>query len=308
MVEISASLVKELRERSGAGMMDCKKALTESAGDMEAAIDGLRKKGLAQAAKKAGRAAAEGLVAVHVSGYQAAIVEVNAETDFVSRNEKFQEFVRCVTKLASEKAGTIEELKDLPYPTAQHSVAKELTSCIAVIGENLDLRRMKHLKINEGVIASYIHNTLCDNMGRVGVLVALESQAAHAELEKLGKSIAMHIAAAHPQSLSIDDIDPKIVAREKDVLTDKARQSGKPAEIIEKMVEGSLRKFYEEAVLLEQVYLIDDSKRKIRSLVEDKSKELGSNITLVGFAHFKLGDGVVKQETDFASEVAQLSK
>jgi elongation factor Ts len=308
MTEISASAVKELRERTGAGMMDCKKALVENSGNMEEAIDWLRKKGLAQAAKKAGRAAAEGLVAVAVEGTLAAMVEVNAETDFVARNEQFQEYARTVVKLAAKGTDSIDNLKAAAYPGTGRTVGDELTNLIAVIGENMNLRRVKCLKVSEGVVASYIHNALIENMGRVGVLVALEGNADKAEMEKLGKSIAMHVAAAHPQSTSIETMDPETLEREKRIFKEKAEQSGKPAEIIEKMVEGSIRKFYEEAVLLEQIYLIDDSKRKVSAVIADKAKELGASIKLVDFAHFKLGEGVEKKESDFAAEVAELTK
>ncbi len=308
MAEISAASVKELRERTGAGMMDCKKALVETAGNTEEAIDWLRKKGLAQAAKKAGRAAAEGLVALHVDNTSAAVIEVNSETDFVARNEQFQNYTKTVAKIAAKGVDSIDSLKSMDYPGAGRTIIDELTNLIAVIGENMNLRRVKCLKVSEGIIASYIHNALTENMGRVGVLVALEGNADKSEMEKLGKSIAMHIAAAHPQSTSIEDMSAETVEREKKIFMEKAQQSNKPAEIIEKMVEGSLRKFFEESVLLEQVYLIDDTKRKVSAVVADKAKELGASIKLVDFAHFKLGEGVEKKEMDFAAEVAELTK
>jgi elongation factor Ts len=309
MTEISASAVKELRERTGAGMMDCKKALVESNGNMEEAIDWLRKKGLAKAAKKAGRSTAEGLVAISVAGNVGAIVEVNAETDFVARNEQFQEYVRTVAGLAVRGIESVDALKALDYPGVGRTVDEELANLIAVIGENMNLRRAQCLKVEEGVIASYIHNALAENMGRVGVLVALKSQAADkAALEKLGKSIAMHIAAAHPQAVSIESLDPEALARERRVLSEKAQQSGNRPEVIEKMVEGGIRKFYEEVVLLEQLYLLDDTKRKVAAVIADKEKELGSSIQVVNFVHYKLGEGVEKKNTDFAAEVAELAK
>jgi elongation factor Ts len=301
---ITASSVKELRERSGAGMMDCKKALSETNGDLEAAIDWLRKKGLAAAAKKSGRAAAEGLVGLKVSGAQGVAVEVNSETDFVARNENFQKFVDTVCTIALEKGSDLDSLKAAAYPGSGRSVEEELTHLISVIGENMNLRRVQQIAVNQGAIANYIHNATTDSLGRIGVLVALESAADQNELQSLGKQIAMHIAAANPQSCTVEDLDPEVIERERAIFKDQALASGKPAEFVDKMVEGRIRKFYEESVLIEQIFMIDDTKRKIKDVVADKAKELGTAITLTGFAQFRLGEGVQKKEEDFAAEVA----
>lgn len=309
MSVFTAKDVKELRERTGAGMMDCKKALDACAGKVEDAVDWLRKKGLAAAAKKAGRAAAEGLVGVKAKGTAGAVVEVNAETDFVARNEQFQTFVSTLATLAADHKGDLTSLKSALYPGSEKTVAQELTNLIAVIGENIELRRLQLLSVSKGAVAHYVHNALKPNLGRVGVLVGLESETADPEaLMTLGKQIAMHIAAAHPQALRVDDLDPEVVARERAVFEEQAQKSGRPAEFLGKMVEGRLRKFYEDAVLLEQVFLIDDTKRKVSQVVADKAKELGADIKLVGYVHFKLGDGLTKQEADFAAEVAELSQ
>lgn len=307
MSGITASAVKELRERTGAGMMDCKKALTEANGDMEAAVDWLRAKGLAAAAKKAGRTAAEGLVGLYVSGTEGAVVEVNAETDFVGRNEKFQAFVAKAAELSVSTQGDIEKLKTMPYPGVPHTVQEELTHLISVIGENMNLRRAKALKVTSGVVTKYIHNAIeaGRDLGRVGVLVALESTADASKLEPLGRQIAMHIAAAHPQANTVADLDPAVVDRERKIFEEQALASGKKPEFIEKMVEGRLRKFYEESVLQEQIFLIDDSKRKVSQVVSEAAKDLGVPIQLKGFAHFKLGDGIEVEEKDFAAEVAE---
>lgn len=307
MAEITAAKVKELREKTGAGMMDCKKALTENNGDFDAAVDWLRKKGLAAAAKKAGRVAAEGLVGVAASGLAGAIVEVNAETDFVARNEHFQGFVENLTKLATEKDYTIEELAAAPYPGEAPTVGEEITRLISTIGENMSLRRVKRLEVSKGKVATYIHNATKPGMGRIGVLVALESDADAAQLDVVGKQIAMHIAATNPQSLSVEELDPESVERERKILTDQAAESGRPAEIVEKMVEGRIRKHYEEVVLLEQTFVID-GKAKVKEFIEAQSKELGSPITLKAFVRFGLGEGIEKKDSDFAAEVqAQLA-
>lgn len=308
MTTFTAKDVKELRERTGAGMMDCKKALQACDGKVEDAVDWLRKKGLAAAAKKAGRTAAEGLVGICVKGTTGAVVEVNAETDFVARNEQFQAFVKELAQVAASDPKDVAALKEVSLPGSDKTVAEDLTNLIAVIGENMDFRRTASLSVTQGVVANYLHNSLGEGLGRVGVLVGLESDADSSELTTLGKQIAMHIAAAHPQSLSIDELDQDVVARERAVFEEQARQSGRPEEFLGKMVEGRLRKFYEESVLLEQVFLIDDTKRKVSQVVADKAKELGTDITLSGYVHFKLGDGIEKQESDFAAEVAELSK
>lgn len=308
MVEISPKLVKELREKTGAGMMDCKKALTETQGDLEAAIDWLRTKGLAAAAKKSGRIAAEGLIAAECQGPKGAVIEVNAETDFVGRNEHFQAFVRTVAKLADVTKGNIESLKKATYPGTSKTVEEELAHLVATIGENMTLRRAAFLEVSEGAVVPYIHNATAPGLGRLGVLVALESSAPKDRLEALGKQIAMHVAAAHPIALSIDAVDPAEVERERAIFREQALASGKPAEFVDKMVEGRLRKFYEEVVLEEQVFVID-GKTRIKEVIAAAGKEHGQPIKLVGFVRFALGEGIEKAESDFAAEVAaQLGK
>ena len=302
MMSVTAALVKELREKSGAGMMDCKKALNETNGDMDAAIDWLRTKGLAAAAKKSGRVASEGLVAISVSGTLGALVELNSETDFVSRNEDFQTFAKTLSSLALT-ASDIEALKAMDYPNTGRTVAEELTHKIATIGENMSLRRMEKVSVESGAIVPYIHNATADGLGRIGVLVGLSSSADSAVLSGLGKQIAMHIAATTPASISVDDLDPEMVARERDVLIEQAKASGKPQEIAEKMVEGRLRKYYEEVVLLEQTFVID-GETKVGNVIEAAAKDAGADIKLTHFAHFILGDGIEKEESDFAAEVA----
>lgn len=302
MMSVTAALVKELREKSGAGMMDCKKALNETNGDMDAAIDWLRTKGLAAAAKKSGRVASEGLVAISVSGTLGALVELNSETDFVSRNDDFQTFAKTLSSLAL-KASDIEALKAMDYPNTGRTVAEELTHKIATIGENMSLRRMEKVSVESGAIVPYIHNATADGLGRIGVLVGLSSSADSAVLSGVGKQIAMHIAATTPASISVDDLDPEMVARERDVLIEQAKASGKPQEIAEKMVEGRLRKYYEEVVLLEQTFVID-GETKVGNVIEAAAKDAGADIKLTHFAHFILGDGIEKEESDFAAEVA----
>ncbi|MCE9508562.1 MAG: translation elongation factor Ts [Alphaproteobacteria bacterium] len=305
MTEISASLVKELREKSGAGMMDCKKALTETKGDMDAAVDYLRKKGLASAAKKSGRAAAEGLIGVASLGNTAVAIELNAETDFVARNEFFQKYLAQISDVAlKNKIETVEALKaaNLNGKTAEAT----LTDLIANIGENMTLRRMQRLVVNQGVVATYVHNSLVPNCGKIGVLVALESAGAADKLLALGRQIAMHIAATRPESLDIASLSKDIIARERSVYADKAKQSGKPAEIVEKMVEGSLRKFYEQVVLLEQTFVID-GESKISAVLEKAAKDIGAPVKIAGFIRYELGEGVEKKADDFASEVAKMA-
>jgi elongation factor Ts len=306
MAEITASLVKDLREKTGAGMMDCKNALTAAEGDIEGAIDWLRKKGLAAAAKKSGRVASEGLVGVSAGGREASVVEVNAETDFVARNDGFQAYVRDVAKLALTSSADMESLKQMPYPSGR-SVAEELTHLIATIGENMSLRRAAKLAVNHGVVATYIHNALAPELGRIGVLVALESTGDQEKLNALGRQIAMHVAAAKPDVLRIEDVDQTALARERSILVDQAKASGKPEAIIEKMVDGRLRKYYEEVVLLEQVYVID-GETKVAKVVENAAKDVGAPVTLTGFVRFALGEGIEKPEgDDFAAEVAKMA-
>ena len=298
MAEITAALVKELREISGAGMMDCKKALSENAGSIEQAVDWLRKKGLAAAAKKAGRVAADGLVGVAAEGTQGALVEVNCETDFVARNEQFQAFVTAASKLAL-KAADLEALKATQMPGENLTVAEKLTQLVATIGENLQLRRMAKLGVSKGVIAAYTHNAIVPNLGKIGVLVALESGADNAKLATLGKQVAMHVAATNPQSLTIDAVDPAALERERAVLAEQAKASGKPAEIIGKMVEGRLRKYYEEVVLLEQVYVIDGESR-VKQVIEKAGKDLGGPVKVAGYARLAVGEGIDKGAADAA--------
>ena len=303
MAEITASMVKDLREKTGAGMMDCKKALAETSGDMEAAIDWLRKKGLAAAAKKSGRVAAEGLVGVATVGNVGAAIEINAETDFVARNVLFQDFVETAAKIALEVKGDIEALKGKPHPGESRTVSEQLTHLIATIGENMAIRRAAALAVDNGVVSSYIHTATRPGLGRIGVLVALQSTGDKEKLQALGKQIAMHVAAANPQALAIADVDPAVLQREQAIYREKAAASGKPADIVEKMVAGSTRKFYEEVVLTEQAYIMDD-KVKVSAAIEKAAKDIGAPVTLAGFVRFGLGEGIEKAETDFAAEVA----
>ncbi len=303
MANITAAMVKTLREKTGAGMMDCKKALTETDGDMEAAVDWLRKKGLSAAAKKSGRTAAEGLVAAVVDGNRGALVEVNAETDFVARNETFQDFVRQVARLALEAKGDLEALKGADFPGTGRNVADELTHLIATIGENMVLRRTGYLEVAEGIVGAYVHSAVTEGLGKIAVLVALESPAAADQLAALAKHLAMHIAAMAPQAVDAEGLDPAVIARERAVLVEQARASGKPEHIIEKMVEGRMRKFYQEVVLLEQVSVVDGEKR-VREVLKAAEKDLGQPIRVAGFLRFQLGEGIEKDQGDFAAEVA----
>ena len=303
MAEITAALVKELREVSGAGMLDCKKALAENGGNLEQAVDWLRKKGLAAAAKKAGRVAAEGLVAVVSGDRKGVLVEVNSETDFVARNELFQAFVRTVAGLAVAGDGDVEALKNAPYPGTGRTVADELTELVGRIGENLVLRRSARLAVGKGLVASYMHNSLAPGLGRIGVLVALESEAGGEALATLGRQLAMHVAAANPLYLDTGSVPAAALDRERAILREQASGSGKTEAIVERMVEGRLRKFYEETVLLEQVFVIDGESR-VAKIVEAAAKEAGKPIKLSGFVRFALGEGIDKPTADLASEVA----
>ena len=308
MTEITAAMVKELRETTSAGMLDCKKALTETNGDMEQAVDWLRKKGLASAAKKASRIAAEGLVAVAVEGNKGAVVEVNSETDFVAKNEIFQEYVEDAAKVALMSDGDVEKMKAFGCPKCGKSFGERLTDMIAKIGENMNLRRAQVLSVNNGIVSSYIHNAARPNVGKIGVLVALESSADKAKLAELGKHIAMHVAASAPIALTIADVPASNVEHEKSIYAEQARASGKPENIIEKMIEGRVRKYYDEVVLEEQAYIMDPDK-KVKQVVADAAKEFGSDVKLAGYVCFKLGEGLQKREEDFAAEVAaQLGK
>jgi elongation factor Ts len=302
MAEITAASVKELRERTGAGMMDCKKALAETGGEMEPAVDWLRAKGLAAAAKKAGRTAAEGLVGVAVAGTRGAVVEVNSETDFVAKNEQFQDFVRNVAEIALQTGSDVEALKAASYP-AGGTVEEKLTDNIATIGENQSLRRSTMLEVGEGAVVSYVHNAAAPNMGKIGVLVALEGSAPAETLQSLGKQLAMHIAAANPLALNAEDLDPALIERERAIAEEKAKESGKPANIVEKMVEGSLAKFRKEHSLVSQLFVMDN-KTPVGDVVAAAGKDAGAPIALKGFVRFQLGEGIEKQQGDFAAEVA----
>ncbi|MCA1654281.1 MAG: translation elongation factor Ts [Sphingomicrobium sp.] len=302
MAEITAASVKELRERTGAGMMDCKKALSENNGEMEASVDWLRTKGLAAAAKKAGRTAAEGLVGVAVLGGIGAVVEVNSETDFVAKNEQFQNFVGQVAQLALATGNDVDELSRANYPDGG-TVAEALTNNIATIGENQSLRRAARLEVGQGVVVSYVHNAAAPNMGKIGVLVALESSAPADALQALGKQIAMHIAAANPLALSADGLDPALVERERGIAMEKAKESGKPANIVEKMVEGGLAKFRKDNALLSQLFVMDN-KTPVGDVVAAAAKDAGVPIALKAFERFQLGEGIERATSDFAAEVA----
>ncbi|GAB4525481.1 MAG: translation elongation factor Ts [Roseibium sp.] len=300
-MSITAAMVKELREQSGAGMMDCKTALTETGGDMEAAVDWLRTKGLAKAAKKAGRVAAEGLVGVATDGSKAAVIELNSETDFVARNEGFQELVANVAKVAVGTDGTLDAISAADL--GGKPVAEAITDAIATIGENMTLRRTAVLSVSEGVVATYVHGQVAEGLGKIGVLVALASSGDKDKLNALGRQIAMHVAATSPLALNTEELDPAVVEREKSVFSEQARESGKPENIIEKMVEGRLRKFYEEVTLVKQAFVINPD-QTVEQAVEALAKDLGTEVKLAGFVRFALGEGIEKEEQDFAAEVA----
>ncbi|MFL5267157.1 MAG: translation elongation factor Ts [Stellaceae bacterium] len=303
MPEVTAALVKELREKTGAGMMDCKRALGDSNGDIEAAIDWLRKKGLSAAAKKAGRVAAEGLIGVATRGPVGALVEVNSETDFVARNKDFQSFVQVLSQLALDGSGEIDALREASFPGSGRTVEEELTHLISTIGENIVLRRIKRLTTDQGAVLSYVHNALGPGIGKIGVLVTLASNAAADQLAGLGKQLAMHVAAANPLYLDVPSVPQSALDRERDVLREQARATGKPDSVVDRMVEGRLRKFYEEFVLLEQIFVVDQE-TEISKVVEQASKAAGAAIRVASFARFALGEGVERQRTDFAAEVA----
>ena len=306
MAAITAAMVKDLRDKTGAGMMDCKAALKETDGDVEAAIDWLRTKGLAKAAKKAGRAAADGLVAYAIDGAKGILVEVNAETDFVARNETFQAMVANIAKTALSVDGDTEKLRVAAYPGGDKSVEEHIAATVGQIGENMSLRRSDMVSVEEGVVVPYIHTVVTEGAGKIGVLVALKSSGNKEVLNALGKQIAMHVAAARPLALNVADLDQDIVNREKEVLSEQARASGKPENIIEKMVEGRLRKFYEESVLLEQIFVID-GETKVAKVLENAKGEAGADVTLEGFLRFELGEGIEVEEDDFAAEVAAMA-
>jgi elongation factor Ts len=301
MAEISAQMVKELRETSGAGMMDCKAALVETKGDMTAAQDWLRKKGLSKAAKKAGRVAAEGLIGISVKGTKGIVVEVNSETDFVARNDLFQGLVKMIADVAQSAGTDVEKIK--AAKAGSITIGEALNDTIAKVGENMTLRRAAELSVSKGAIGSYVHNSVSDGLGKIGVLVGLESAGKTDELIALGRLIAMHIAAANPQALDPAGLDPSVVKREKDVLADKFRQQGKPDNVIDKIVESGLKTFYKESTLLEQAYVHDD-KKNVAQAVKEAEGKVGGPIKITGFIRYALGEGIEKQQADFAAEVA----
>jgi elongation factor Ts len=301
MATITAAMVKDLREKTGAGMMDCKQALNEAGGDMEAAVDWLRKKGLSKAAKKAGRVAAEGLIAAATAGTKGVVVEVNSETDFVARNEQFQGLVKMIGQVALDAGSDVEAIKAAKVGGV--TVETAIADAIATIGENMTLRRAAQLSVGSGVVASYVHNAVADGLGKMGVIVALESTGKADELAALGRQIAMHVAASNPQALDAASLDPEAVRREKDVMADKYRQQGKPEAMIEKIVESGLKTYYKEVTLLEQPF-IHDSGKSVAQAVKEAEGRVGAPIKVAGFVRYALGEGIEKQESDFAAEVA----
>ena len=300
---LSASMVKELREKSGAGMMDCKKALIETECNMDDAIDWLRKQGLSAVAKKSSRVAAEGLIGVTIKDTKGSMIEINSETDFVARNELFQSFVKTCSDLVLNSKSNIDVLKNLTFSDSGNTVDQELKNNIATIGENMNIRRIEYIEVSEGVLVSYVHNKVSEDLGKLGVIVAIESKANKDKLLEVGKQIAMHIAATSPKSLNIDDLDKNLVDREKEVLIDQAVSSGKPKDIAEKIVQGRMKKFFQDVVLNEQVSVID-GETKIKDIIKNLSKELGTQVILKDFKILKLGEGIEVAENDFAAEVA----
>ncbi|MBN8967597.1 MAG: elongation factor Ts [Afipia sp.] len=301
MATITAAMVKDLRDKTGAGMMDCKQALNENNGDIDAAVDWLRKKGLSKAAKKAGRVAAEGLIGALVSGTKGVVVEVNSETDFVARNDQFQGLVKMIAQVALDAGSDVEKIK--AAKVGDITVEAAISDAIATIGENMTLRRAQILSVKDGVVGSYIHNAVIDGLGKMGVIVALESTGKKDELATLARQIAMHVAASNPQALDAAGLDPQVVAREKDVLADKYRQQGKPDNVIEKIVESGLKTYYKEVTLLEQAF-IHDSGKSVAQAVKEAEGKVGAPIKVAGFVRYALGEGIEKQESDFAAEVA----
>ena len=306
-MSISAAQVKQLREMTGAGMMDCKTALSETGGDLEAAVDWLRKKGISKADKKSGRTAAEGLIGVASDGASAVMVEVNSETDFVARNDAFQQLVRNIADVALGTDGGVEAVNAAPYPESGKSVADSIRDAIATIGENMSLRRSAKLSVANGAVATYVHNAVTDGLGKIGVLVAVETEGDAEAARNFGRQVAMHVAAINPLALSEADIDPNLVAREKEIFSEQARQSGKPDNIIEKMVEGRLRKYFEEVVLLKQAFVIN-SALTVENALKEAEKEIGAPVKITGFLRFGLGEGVEREDNDFAAEVAAAVK
>ncbi|ODT07893.1 MAG: translation elongation factor Ts [Mesorhizobium sp. SCN 65-20] len=305
-MSISAAQVKELRELTGAGMMDCKAALAETNGDMEAAVDWLRKKGISKADKKASRTAAEGLIGVDAGVREAVVVEVNSETDFVARNAAFQELVINVAKVALAY-GTTEAVAAAKYPGSEKSVTDTIKDAVGTIGENMSFRRSAKLSVSEGVVATYVHNAVADNVGKLGVLVAIETTGNHDAARAFARQVAMHVAATNPLALTPDEVDATHVEREKSIFADQARQSGKPENIIEKMVEGRMRKFYEEVVLLKQAFVLNPD-LTVEAALKDAEKQIGAPAKITGYVRFALGEGIEKEESDFAAEVAAAAK
>ncbi|MBS9720512.1 elongation factor Ts [Tianweitania sp. BSSL-BM11] len=304
---ISAAQVKQLRDMTGAGMMDCKAALGETKGDMDAAVDWLRKKGISKADKKAGRTAAEGLIGVANDDLSGVLVEVNSETDFVARNDAFQQIVRNVAQVALETSGSTEEVADARYPGGTSSVVDTIKDAVGTIGENMSFRRAAKLSVTSGAVATYVHNAVAENLGKLGVLVAIETTGDAEAARSFARQVAMHVAATNPLSLSEQEIDPAVVAREKDIFSDQARQSGKPENIIEKMVEGRLRKFYEEVVLLKQAFVLNPD-MTVEAALKDAEKTIGAPAKITGFVRFALGEGIERETSDFAAEVAAAAK
>ena len=311
MTTITAAMVKELRDKTGAGMMDCKSALTETKGDLETAIDWLRKKGLSKAAKKADRIAADGLIGVTASGMHGALVEVNSETDFVARNDTFQDLVRQIATLALKAGGDLAKLNAMPFPGKSIKVDEHMKEMIATIGENLSLRRTAALSVKEGIVASYTHNKVVDGLGKIGVIVGIESKGKADKLNEIGRQIALHIAAANPQSVSADELDKALIDRERAVYLEQAKATGKAAEFIDKMVEGRLRKeFFGQVVLLQQTFMGPggDGKMTVEQYLKGEEKAAGTPVKVTKFVRYQLGEGIDKKGDDFASEVAKLTK
>lgn len=306
-MSISAAQVKQLREMTGAGMMDCKTALAETGGDIEAAVDWLRKKGMSKADKKAGRTAAEGLIGVATGTGSAVVVEVNSETDFVARNDAFQDLVRNIATVALSTDGSVEAVSAASYPGSGKSVEETVKDAIATIGENMALRRSAKLSVSKGAVASYVHNAVADNLGKIGVLVAIETEGSAEAAAAFGRQVAMHVAAVNPLALNDTDVDPAAVAREKEIFSDQARQSGKPENIIEKMVEGRMRKFFEEVVLLKQAFVVNPDVT-VEQALKEAEKEIGAPAKVTGFVRFALGEGIERAASDFAAEVAAAAK
>ena len=304
---ITAALVKQLRDMTGAGMMDCKKALQETGGDLEAAVDWLRKKGISKAEKKSGRTAAEGLIGIAADGPNAVVVEINSETDFVARNDAFQTLVGNVAKVALDTDGSVEAVAAAAYPETGKSVEETIKDAVATIGENMALRRSGKLSVGSGVVATYVHNAVATDLGKLGVLVAIETEGNAGAAGAIGRQIAMHVAATNPMAIDVDDLDPAAIERERAIFSDQAKASGKPENIIEKMVEGRLRKFYEEVCLLKQAFVINPDVT-VEQALKDAEKEIGAPAKLTAFTRFALGEGVEKEESDFAAEVAAAAK